>query len=259
MTLAATDPFADNYILTEKEKEEIRCSAASNSSEATLVDNPNFISGSSLFINAHGIGVIRFPLPSSELEIPIYYADGTLAYTSTREKRNSGNAVLSHPKFGKLVSTSYFFGPNRDPVIELLNAPGTLEASKIKVTGKWTSRSAGFVMPNGMAFEWSYGKVKNAEGKRVNLIVLRQKDNADSKAGRGKVIAQLIRSEETRTPGSTSCSAGNGGKLVLAQDACAVLDESVIVATCLLMLKKEIDRRRCIQMAMIGAVASGGA
>lgn len=76
--------------------------------------------------------------------------------------------------------------------------------------------------------------------------------------GKGTVLAQLIRGDATRTPGSKSCSAGNGGQLVLDQDAAAALDEPLIVATCLMMLKKEIDRRRAIQMALMVSIASGG-
>ena len=34
------------------------------------------------------------------------------------------------------------------------------------------------------------------------------------------------------------------------------LDEAVIVATCLMMLKKEIDRRRMIQLAIIAGAGS---
>lgn len=59
-----------------------------------------------------------------------------------------------------------------------------------------------------------------------------------------KRVAALIRNDETRTPGSKSCYAGNGGKLILGEDVGAKdgLSEALVLASCLLMLKKEIDR-----------------
>jgi hypothetical protein len=36
------------------------------------------------------------------------------------------------------------------------------------------------------------------------------------------------------------------------------VDEALVVATCLTMLKKEVDRRRMIQMMVIAGAAGGG-
>jgi hypothetical protein len=234
-----------------------------NSTSRTLLEDTSFQQGSTFYIAARGIGVWRFPLPSSELEIPIYRNDGSLAYTSTRGKKSSGNCVLNHPKIGDLVSTTYFFGPNREPILNMLQAPGCSddEANAIKIKGKWISRSTAFIMGDGRVFEWSYAHTKDQEGKRVNLVVLRQQEQSEVKSKgkkEGKILAQLVRGEETRAEGSKSCTAGNGGQLVLDQDATSYLDEAVIVATCLMMLKKEIDRRRLIQIMVLSGAASGG-
>lgn len=235
-----------------------------DSTSSTLLEDNAFQPGSTFYIAARGIGVWRFPLPSSELEIPIYRNDGSLAYTSTREKRSSGNCVLNHPKIGDLVSTTYFFGPNCEPILNLLQAPGGSddEANAIKIKGKWTSRSTSFVMGDGRVFEWSYAHTKDKQGKKVNLVVLRQQEQSEVKSKgkkkEGRILAQLVRGEETRAEGSKSCTAGNGGQLVLDQDATSCLDEAVIVATCLMMLKKEIDRRRFIQIMVLSGAASGG-
>jgi len=212
----------------------------------------SFNPGTTLSIDAHGIGAFRLPLPSSEMEISIYHADGSLAYVSKREKRCSGNSVLSHPKLGDLLNTLYFCGPNRDPVIHLLQSPAP-ETSSVELATKWTSRSTAFVDPvSGKSFEWSYARTKIADGRKVNLIVLRRKEEGE---GKGKIVAQLIRDHETRTAGTTKCSAGNGGQLVLDQHASSELDEALIVATCLVMLKRELDRRRAIQfMVLAGAI-----
>ena len=248
----------DIGMISEKEKEELKTSAASITSGTTAVstvENPQFIAGKSLFISTRGIPVLRLPLPPSELEIGIYNADGSLAFQSTREKRWSGSCVLSDASRNNLVGTTYFWGPSRDPVLKLLGPSADPNANTIKSVSKWTSRSQKFVMPDGRTFEWTYKRERLAGGNKATLLVLYRRDGS---AKNGKRIAQLMRDEDTRSPGSSKCSAGNGGELVLSQDAAEAMDEAVIVATCMLMLKKEIDRRRTVQMMMISAAISGG-
>lgn len=216
--------------------------------------------GTTLYISARGIGLLRFPLPSSELEIPVFRNDGSLAYTSVREKRCSGNAILSHPALGILVSTTYSCGPRRAPVLKLLHGSNASDSDErsIKVYTKWTSRSVWFEDAEGRVFGWRYERTKDAAGKKVNILALEQQE--DSKPGReesGKTIAVLVRGDDRRTPGSRRSSAGNGGQLTLDQEATRHLDEALIVATCLMMLKRELDRRRCGQTAVIVAVAAG--
>lgn len=154
------------------------------------------------------------------------------------------------------MSTTYSFGPGRSPVIKQLH-PSDLDAGdSVEVNGKWTSRTTTFTLSNGKTFEWSYVRSKQSDGKKRTLLVLHQVDG--SSAHTGHRIAQLVRSGETRSPGSSKHSAGNGGELVLDTDSVEWIDESMVVATCMLMLKKEIDRRRMIQAAVIAGGASGG-
>lgn len=227
---------------------------SSTSTLCTLAEKNSFHPTRHLSIDARGIGPFRLPLPSTQTEIPIYNtADGSVAYISTRDHRWSGDAVLSRPKLGDLIRTNYFFGPNRDPVLHLLQSSGIPE--ELKVTGKWTSRSTCFTTPSGSQLEWTYAKETRANGKKANLIVLKVSDgDSTGKAPSGRMIAQLVRCEETRTPGTSRCTAGNGGELQIDKEAlCALeLDESIVVATCLVTLKREIDRRRVMQSAMIG-------
>ncbi|OJJ43942.1 hypothetical protein ASPZODRAFT_18720 [Penicilliopsis zonata CBS 506.65] len=203
-----------------------------------------------LLIDSKGIGFFRLPFPPRQLELPILDAtDGSLAYVSTRERVSSGTAVLSKPTVGDLVKTEYFFRPGRGPIVTSLQA----DKPSSKVHGRWTSRITSFRMPNGEAFEWSYGRQKAADGEKANLIVLRAIEEAHRT---GTILARLIRGEETRAPGSKKCSAGNGGTLVI--DSSYLLPEEIIVATCLIMLEREIDRRRMTQAMMLSAAASGG-
>lgn len=238
-------------------KEEIHSSALSVRSGSTLctLSEIYFQPSRILAVNAQGIGAFRLPIPSRQTEIFIYNPDGTEAYVSTRDKISSGNAVLSDPKRGSLIRTEYFFGPNRDPVLHLLQTSSE-SLEDVTVSGNWTSRTMQFVMPGGGQFEWEYAKEKRADGQKVRLIVFRAVETGKTKENKDK-IAQLVRGVDTRTPGTSKCTAGNGGELQIDGDALQShgLDEAVVVATCLMMLKKEMDRRRMLQFAMIAGVA----
>ena len=75
----------------------------------------------------------------------------------------------------------------------------------------------------------------------------------------GRRIAQLVRTEGTRMEGSNRCSAGNGGLLLIDEEACEkVVDEALVIASCLVMLKKEVDRRRCMRAFVLSAAISAG-
>lgn len=238
-------------MLASPPKEEVHSSSLSLRSESTLctLADACFQPSRILTINAQGIGAFRLPIPSRQTEIFIYNPDGTEAYISTRAKTSSGDAVLSNPKRGNLIRTEYFFGPNRDPVLHCLQTP---ELSDLTVSGKWTSRTMQFDFA-GRQFEWKYAKEKRADGQKVNLIIFHAVDAAKDQTNR---IAQLSRGADTRTPGTSKCAAGNGGELQIDEAALQYheLDEAVVVATCLMMLKKEIDRRRMMQFAVIAGV-----
>ncbi|OQE34626.1 hypothetical protein PENCOP_c016G06774 [Penicillium coprophilum] len=246
-------------ILNPKEMDLHSASIRSNSTLSTLIETFSFYPSRILTINAQGIGAFRLPLPSRQTEIFVYNPDGTEAYVSTRDKLSSGNAILSHPKRGGLIRTEYFFGPSHDPVVHLLQPSSDISETVI-VAGKWTSRTMCFDMPGGNRFEWKYAKKRRADGQKVNLIVFRavEEEKGGNKETQAHRIAQLVRDENSRTPGTSRSSAGNGGELQIDEAALQSLelDEAVIVATCLMMLKKEIDRRRMIQFAMIAGVVS---
>ncbi|KAJ5112782.1 hypothetical protein N7532_000827 [Penicillium argentinense] len=250
---------------------EARTSLSSTSTRCTL--NPSsFYPTRTLTVDALGIRAFRLPIPSRQTEIFIRNSDGSEAYISTRDRLWSGNSVLSHPKLGDLIRTDYFFGPNREPILRLLQTSSVLP-DEIRISRQWTSRTTRFTMPGGREYEWVYEKEKR-EGQRVNLVILRPVDvddqtmadkseknetSANESDEGDRRIAQLVRSAETRTPGTSRCTAGNGGELQIDDaglDACG-LDQAVVVATCLVMLKKEMDRRRMIQFMAIGGAGGG--
>ncbi|KAJ5175801.1 uncharacterized protein N7482_001678 [Penicillium canariense] len=246
---------------TEKEARSA-LSASSTSTLCTLHDSSPFQPNRTLLIDARGIGCFRLPLPARQTEIAIHDADGKLAYVSTRDRRWSGNSVLSNPQLGNLIRTDYFFGPNRHPTLRLLQTSSVLP-EEIQVKGEWTSRSARFTTPSGSEFQWAYAKEKRPDGQKVKLIILRAVGEPDCDHThppmQARRLAQLSRCAETRTPATSRCSAGNGGTLQIDEEAVQAhgLDESIVLATCLVMLKREIDRRRMIQMMVIGGAAGG--
>ena len=75
-----------------------------------------------------------------------------------------------------------------------------------------------------------------------------------------------MRNAEFRSKGSSSSSAGNGGRLEIdlgpwdgagekGEREMAVI---MVVTTCLVMLKREVDQRRMQQIAMMSGGAHGG-
>lgn len=255
-------PHFDVKDISTSEKKDMLSSASSTfsaSTGATATPPSTFTRTKTLVINAKGIPMVRLPLPSSELQIQISTPEGSLEYVSRREKRSSGNATLSDASGKALIASSYLFGPGRDPKLIFLESGERKEEQEVKISGKWTNRSQSFTLPTGEDLRWIYyreidpspSNVKNKKRSFLTLEVVGMEKRR---------LAQLVRNEESRTPGSRNCSAGNGGELVVdgvALDSLGI-DESVVVASCLMMLKKEIDRRRLYQIMAISAMASGG-
>lgn len=251
--LGEKPPVDINSLNDQDKKELIAADAISITSSTTTLNNPepSFIPVKSYHINTKGISVLRLPTPPSELVTTIENSDGSIAYRSVRERRSSGNCVLTDAEGRQSIATQYFFGPGKDPILRRLDA-GEGDDNVIKTASKWTSRAQQFLLPDGRTFTWEYKKEKGfgEKGKKGTALVL----SLD-----GRRIAALVRNEETRTPGSKGCSAGNGGELVLGREVGGKegISEELVVATVLLMLKKEVDRRRTVQFMMIAGAASG--
>ena len=255
--------------LSSTEKKEIMAYTSSSYSadtDATVTAPSNFTITKTVLINARGIGLLRLPLPSSELEIPISTSEGELVYVSTRAKKCSGNATLYNANGKALVASKYLWGPGRDPKMRVLSEGAQEE---ISVKGKWTSRSQDFLLPSGQVMTWRYTREidsspANVKNKKWTSLVLEVPDSrremGDGKKADTVRLAQLVRNEESRTPGTKKCDAGNGGKIAIDEQAMksvGVLEE-IVIASCLMMLKKEIDRRVTAQMLTLAAASSGG-
>lgn len=209
------------------------------------------------------------------LETPIFSPTGTLVYISVRESRGRGNCTLQRVIYdGKgledVAETEYRFGCFRDPVVRLSGGDeddGEREEIVIKGKGMWT-RSVGFENPSQGRFEWRYGtkRERAAVGKGIDSLLILERTTTNSEKKEEKIkIAHLIRSKETRSPGSKKSSAGNGGLLEMDlgsngafKEEGEQVNEGLVVATCLVMLKKEVDRRREVLALALDAGAGGG-
>lgn len=251
-------------------------SSTSEATTAVATSKEHFTPTRTLLINARGIRFVRLPMPSGQLEIPITDTNGKLVYVSSRTKKCSGNATLADASGADLLFSEYMFGPGREPKIRFLDRASNGQdvmkddAATIVTKGKWTSRQQSFILPGGNTFTWKYVKERDAfasaaEGKdkRKVHLALEIEEPSSPVFGRAKDasrrrIAELVRNAEARTPGTSVSDAGNGGQLQIDGAYCesTSLKEEVVVASCLMMLKKEIDRRRAVQFAIIAGAAS---
>ncbi|KAE8416574.1 hypothetical protein BDV36DRAFT_259888 [Aspergillus pseudocaelatus] len=226
------------------------------STTTTLLDTSkaNFLEGRRFHIEAKGIRAIRPPMPMRQNEIPIYTADGTLAYTATKDKALSSHTILASPKHGDLFSID--FRPGCSPWIRFLPSVEGDVILPIAVQGKLTTRAMSFTPPEGgCKWEWKYSTIASPDGGKLKALCLEKIDGTE--CAKFTRIAYLLRSPDTRATGSSCCSAGNGGQLVISPDAdLSMVEEALVIATCLVMLRRERDRRRFIQAMVIGGMGS---
>ncbi len=187
---------------------------------------------------------------------------GESEYVSIRQKKSSNSCALvraSDPG-QTLISTIYRFGPGRHPKMHLFpsNSGVSVEQALDKETGKseevkvksHSLVSRGQVFDTSLGkFEWRYSS--RAERKALNadsLLILDRVDGDSSSKGSCTQIAQLIRNDQFRTPGTVRYSGGNGGRLMMdlrmwsSDEKVIGGAEAFIVASCILMLKREADR-----------------
>jgi hypothetical protein len=203
--------------------------SSTHSASSALLTIGNFQPVTTLKIDARGISPYECA-GSVDHNTVIFHEDGSTAYMSTRTSKYRGNVVLKDPQRGDLVTTSYSFGLKKNPKIEMLQT-----GKSLTISGKAFSRTMKVATQDGHSFEWSHEHTKDMEGKRVSVLALKD-------ASSGNLIAQLVRGRSTRTEGTSRWSSGNGGLLLIGSEAQGRLEEELIVATCLMMLKYEVDR-----------------
>ncbi|KAE8156160.1 hypothetical protein BDV40DRAFT_281954 [Aspergillus tamarii] len=189
-------------------------------------------------------------------------------YVSIRLKKNSNSCALvraSDPRQAAIISTIYRFGPGRHPRMCILPSNSVVffeeaikdenvRGERIEVKSRsFVSRGQVFDTSLGK-FEWRYGtNEEHAACNADSLLVMERLDRVSlpggGKSKSGTRIAQFIRNDQYRTPGTKKYSGGNGGRLMM--DLRIWNDdkfmnpqriEEFVVASCILMLKREADR-----------------
>ncbi|OAA59317.1 hypothetical protein ISF_06252 [Cordyceps fumosorosea ARSEF 2679] len=227
-------------------------------------------------IETAGHPLFHLPLPPRPVPIPVLRvsADGALgdlAYESLRARRGSGSCTLVRGGDGAeapVCSTSYRFGPGKNPQLRL---HGRLAdpAEVYEVQGKGIATRAQAVRTHLGTFEWRYAGRADRRALGASSLLLLERVTVVALAGGKKkeerrvVVGMFVRSAELRTQGTSGCTAGNGGRLLLnlaewADEKLAHEQMEILaIASCIVMLKKEIDRRR-VQQCMMMSGGGGG-
>lgn len=218
---------------------------------------------------------------------------GPVKYTSMRDTVNkSSNCVLVRDDKTPVAVTTYRFGPSRAPRLRLINHSGqTVDSPSdvaalvkaepeagsetIEITSEYTSRSQNLRTPLG-TFRWRYGtSAEKKEADSPSLLVLEKITTVQQPGGTGKKsgsgsskaeerrrrVAQFVRNDASRSEGTSKRTAGGGGRLSVDTneyaDSKGEADEVEVlaIASCIVMMKKEVDRRRINQTVAIVATA----
>ncbi|CAM1504206.1 Fc.00g017970.m01.CDS01 [Cosmosporella sp. VM-42] len=253
-----------------------------NTGSSSSSDPSGFHPTKHLQIKAQGLRCLAFPLPPRPDPIYIFNVAPTgtyeqAEYISIRPTRGSGSCYLvkaDDPQHTPICTTTYRWGPGKPPKIQLLagntastKAPDYTEEIEIDCKGCFTRTTS--MRTHLGTFEWRYAS--RAERKALsgdNVLILDRVTTVALEGGKQEVrrrkVAQLVRNSEFRTEGTKKSTAGNGGRLMVdlrewadRKDEAGQM-EMLAVASCITMLKKEVDRRRMHQTIAIMAGASGG-
>lgn len=247
-----------------------------------------FVPTQKLRIDAQGHGCVRLPFAPKPDPIPVHdvthHPDpASPLYVSLRSERNSGTCRLVRGGGGDgddaACTTTYRFGPGKPPVIRMLaDGPPAYEdegplGEEVVIEGVGTFTRAQVLRSRLGTFRWRYASSKERKAQDQNSVILLEKLTSVSASYASKPeevateIGRFVRGDGTRTPGTNKNTAGNGGLLLLdleewrGEKRDAGEEEEVralIVASCLAMLKKEVDRRRAMQTAVAVSVLGGG-
>ena len=131
-------------------------------------------------IDTQGLPLIALPFPTKPVPIPVYSvlpdgAVGPLAYESLRTTRGSGNCVLvragDEPTDERILcSTTYRFGPNRPPRIELLGDVACDEVYEVHNRGCHTR--AQDMRTHLGTFQWRYASRAERKAAGANSLLV---------------------------------------------------------------------------------------
>lgn len=241
--------------------------AISSSEKVTTSDG--FAVTHQLQIQAIGYDVDQAITGRTLENISVYRIDSNEPqYTSIRVAKNSNSCALvrsSDPRQAPLISTIYRFGPGRHPRMRILPEDINISVEEaidnVDVRGELIEVKSASMFSRAQVFDTSFGKLEWRYGTSEeqaacdadSLLVLSRIDRVPlpdgSKSKSGTRVAQFVRNDRFRTPGSVKYSGGNGGRLMMdlrlwdnEPNTKTENAEAFIVSSCILMLKREADR-----------------
>lgn len=238
----------------------------------------SFLATSVLQVQAIGYDVNQALTGKTLENISVYrMPSGEAAYVSFRIKRKSNSCALvraSDRHRNTVISTIYRFGPGRHPKMRIMPPNTSVSVERAikddNVQGELINVKSKSIISHSQIFDTSFGKFEWRYGSKEelrtynadSLLVMEWVDHVALTNGRKTksraCIAQFIRNEMFRTPGSKKDSGGNGGRLMI--DLHLWEDdkhsgthdvEPFVVASCILMLKREADRFIDNNIAMV--------
>lgn len=263
----ATSSSSANSLPEYETAHDIRAEASSSSGY-------KFYPTKSFQLEAVGQPLIAFPFAMRPIPLPVFEVTsdgsvGNLVYESLRKTRHSGSCVLVRADGSEspVCSTTYRFGPGRPPRMVLHDMQ---DREEFEVNNKSLASRSQIIRTHLGTFEWRYSSRKERKAENADSLLVLEKITKVALAGGGseerrKKIAQFVRNPQYRTQGSSASAAGNGGRLMTdfrdwsdskgeAQEL-----EILVIASCIVMLKKELDRRRAHQTIIVmGATGGGG-
>lgn len=150
-----------------------------------------------------------------------------------------------------------------EEAIDMDNVNANVRSELIEVKSRSMVSRAQVLDTSFGKFEWRYGTGEEQEDCNADsLLVMERVDRVPMPDGRkskgGIRVAQLVRNDQLRTPGTKKYSGGNGGRLMMDlrlwddDKRVGVEDvEAFVVASCMLMLKREADRFIDNHLAMV--------
>jgi hypothetical protein len=239
----------------------------------------SFAPTTQLQIHATGVTSSSSLCSQDPLPIPVFRIDpGTSTssiestepeYISLRLKKKSNSCALvrgSDPSRRPLNATIYRWGPGKPPKIRILPLDSSasveeainsenLESDLLEVRSRSIISRSQKIATSFGTFQWRYGgrSEKKDAFDANSLLILEKIDGLSAKKSKkqGIRVAQFIRNDEFRTPGTNKYMAGNGGRLMLdlrawtgEKETDTAKIEAFMIASCICMLKREVDRMR---------------
>lgn len=214
-----------------------------------------------LNVNAYGKSWNDYSTRGKELEISITDPSNVEKFRNIRPDPKWSSCILylnnQNGQQSRVAETTYRVGPGRPPVIKLYDSFSSSESPVEEMTiscKNMFSRTTLFESTRFGKFAWRYASKGSCSSlmKGTSDIILEQLVGARGQDAGGREVARLVRNKETRPAGTRWCE-GNGGRLELGAVIAEGGDdlEGLVVATCLLMLKKELDRLLNNQVVVI--------